>query len=139
MNLTHEFPIRVYYEDTDHGGVVYHSNYLKFMERARTEMLRAQGIELDKFEQQHGVIFAVTHADVRFIKPARFNDQLEVYSTITRMSGTRIWFEQRILHMPSSTLLIEAEITVASINREGKAKRIPDTLRQQALMIGIKK
>lgn len=72
------WPVRVYYEDTDHGGVIYHANYLKFMERARTEWLRAKGFEQDVLAEQHGMIITVAAVQVDFLKPGRFNQLLSV-------------------------------------------------------------
>ena len=72
------WPVRVYYEDTDSGGVVYHANYLKFMERARSEWLRAHGLEQDVLIEEHGVIFTVVSAQLDFLRPARFNQELTV-------------------------------------------------------------
>jgi len=117
--------IRVYYEDTDHGGVVYYANYLKFMERARSEFLRSSGLELDTIEQDFGVRFAVTEAHVRYRSPARFNDVLSVESCITRMHGARITFKQSIFRKKSHKLLTEADIHLACISRNGKVSRIP--------------
>jgi len=73
-----EWPVRVYYEDTDAGGVVYHAQYLKYMERARTEWLRAAGVEQDALLAEQGVVFAVTRIDLRYLRPARFNEALMV-------------------------------------------------------------
>lgn len=131
--VSHRFPCRVYYEDTDHGGVVYYANYLKFMERGRTEYLRSAGIELDSVEQQEGVMFAVTEANVRYISPALFNDLLEVESTLTYARGARLTFKQQVWRMhreneTRDTLLTDAEIKLACIDREGNAKRIPASL-----------
>lgn len=117
--------IRVYYEDTDHGGVVYYANYLKFMERARSEFLRSAGLELDSIDTEFGVLFAVTEANVRYHKPAVFNDLLIVESSITHLRGARITFQQRIFRQQDRTLLTEAAIHLACINRDGKVSRIP--------------
>ncbi|MFQ5345811.1 MAG: tol-pal system-associated acyl-CoA thioesterase [Mariprofundus sp.] len=117
--------IRVYYEDTDHGGVVYHANYLKFMERARSEFLRSAGLELDNIDDEFGVLFAVTEAHVRYHKPAVFNDLLMVESSITSLRGARICFKQRIFRQQDHTLLTEADIHLACICRNGRVKRIP--------------
>ena len=133
MNALHCFPVRIYYEDTDHGGVVYHANYLRFMERARTEMLRSYGIELDQLQNEHHVLFAVTTAKVNFIKPARFNELLEVHTSIIRYSGARIYFQQNIVRedAPGSySELTCAEITVASISSQGTVMRIPEKICQ---------
>jgi len=121
--VTHLFPVRVYYEDTDHGGVVYHANYLKFMERARTEFLRDAGLELDALEAEHGILFAVTEAHVCYRQSARFNDLLTVESVLTHVRGARLRFRQRIVR--NSVALIEGEIHLACIDRTGRARRIP--------------
>ncbi len=122
---THTHTIRVYYEDTDHGGVVYYANYLKFMERGRTEFLRSLGLELDAIDQQYGILFAVTEANIRYHRPARFNDLLQVESRITMLRGARIHFAQRVLRVADNTLLADAEIKLACTHRDGGVRRIP--------------
>jgi len=117
--------IRVYYEDTDHGGVVYYANYLKFMERARSEFLRSAGLELDKIDDEFGVLFAVTEANIRYHKPAVFNDLLIVESSMTCLRGARITFKQKIYRKQDHKLLTEADIHLACITRDGKVSRIP--------------
>jgi len=117
--------IRVYYEDTDHGGVVYYANYLKFMERARSEFLRCAGLELDAIEARHGVMFAVTEAHIHYHVPARFNDMLEIDSSLVVMRGARIAFRQRIFRTTGRVLLCEGLIRLACIDHDGKARRIP--------------
>jgi len=132
--MSHRFQCRVYYEDTDHGGVVYYANYLKFMERGRTEYLRATGVELDDVERDFGVMFAVTEANIRYIAPALFNDLIEIESTLTVARGARLAFKQSIWRIDRSdertrdTLLSEAEIKLACIDRSGAAKRMPPVL-----------
>ncbi|HKI60521.1 MAG TPA: tol-pal system-associated acyl-CoA thioesterase [Mariprofundaceae bacterium] len=131
--MSHRFPCRVYYEDTDHGGVVYYANYLKFMERGRTEYLRSAGIELDSVEKEEGVMFAVTEANIRYRSPALFNDLLEIESTLTHARGARLTFKQQVWRMhrkneTRDTLLTEAEIKLACIDRDGNARRIPASL-----------
>lgn len=122
----HEFPIRIYYEDTDHSGSVYHANYLKFMERGRTEMLRAMGIELDALRRDYGVTFAVTEANIRFARPAGFNDRLVVESRIDNARGARMRFTQRISR--AGDVLAEAEIHLACLGNRGGPARIPDPI-----------
>lgn len=118
------WPIRVYYEDTDSGGVVYYANYLKFMERARTELLRSAGYEQDQLQQEQGIIFAVHSANIQYKKPARFNDELNVLTSITYLGKASIHFKQSIYlevshHMNASAgLLSEAEIKIACLNAE---------------------
>jgi acyl-CoA thioester hydrolase len=90
------WPVRVYYEDTDSGGVVYYANYLKFMERARTEWLRSLGFEQDQLANDAGVLFAVRSACVEFVRPARFNDVLDVSVRMTERKRASITFEQGV-------------------------------------------
>jgi len=121
---THQFPVRIYYEDTDHGGVVYYANYLKFMERARTEFLRGLGLELDELESTFGILFAVTEIHVHYRNPARFNDALIVESKLTEARGARMAFRQDIFR--KSEVLIEGEVRLACMDRAGHPRRIPD-------------
>jgi len=90
------WPIRVYYEDTDSGGVVYYANYLKFMERARTEWLRHLGLEQDVLRERHGVVFAVRSVEVEYLKPARFNQLLHVRSLVEEVRPASLVFWQQI-------------------------------------------
>ena len=92
------WPIRVYYEDTDAGGIVYNSNYLNFMERARTEWLRSLGIEQDVLRSRHHVGFVVSHIDVDFRRPARFNSSLRATVEIVKINFASIVFAQKILN-----------------------------------------
>ena len=89
-------PVRVYYEDTDHGGVVYYANYLKFMERCRTDYLRHQGIEQDVLISEHNLIFAVRRVEADYLFPAKFNDLLLVTAEIIQKSRVKIVFKQQI-------------------------------------------
>ena len=93
------WPVRVYYEDTDCGGVVYYANYLRFMERARTEWLRALGFEQDVLATQHGVIFAVRSVALDFIRPARFNDLLRVGAGVVERRAASLTFAQEVAAM----------------------------------------
>jgi acyl-CoA thioester hydrolase len=90
------WPVRVYYEDTDAGGVVFYANYLKFFERARTEMLRALGYELDKLTATEGIIFVVRSVQVDYLSPARFNEQLQVGVKVILVKKASLTFEQDI-------------------------------------------
>ena len=119
MIITAEFswPVRVYYEDTDSGGVVYYANYLKFMERARTEWLRSLGFEQDRLLRQEGIIFAVRRAAVEFVHPARFNDALLVQSRIKQRRKVSLTFQQRIIRAADAKLLVEGDIQVACIDQ----------------------
>ena len=143
------WPVRVYYEDTDSGGVVYYANYLKFMERARTELLRSMGYQQDQLQQELGILFAVVSANIQYKKPARFNDELNVVTCITSLGKASIRFKQsiylevshrKVSHLESthqadgadekiSGLLSEADITIACLNaKKFKAQSIPASI-----------
>ncbi len=96
LNDRFEWPVRVYYEDTDAAGIVYHANYLRFMERARTEWLRALGFEQDALFRDHRVAFVVHRSDVSYLRAVRFNEELRVVSAIERLRGASIEFRQEI-------------------------------------------
>lgn len=125
---TQQWPVRVYYEDTDHGGVVYYANYLKFMERARSEFLRTVGLELDEIERDYGMMFAVRQANISYHAPARFNEMLDIRSRLIEMRGARIAFKQQIYRHSDQTLLTDGEIHLACINRDGNVCRIPASI-----------
>ncbi len=94
------WPVRIYYEDTDSGAVVYYANYLKFMERARTEWLRRLGFEQDALMQRYGVVFAVQSAQLEFLRPGRFNELLYVSAVNTRRGGASLTFDQHVVRAP---------------------------------------
>ncbi len=126
------WPIRVYYEDTDAGGVVYYANYLKFMERARTEMLRAIGFEQDRLKQEQDVIFAVHSMQVHYHKPAAFNDELTVISQICERAKASLTFDQRIMRNHDQQLLCSAQIRVACLRASRfAAMAIPADIKQR--------
>ncbi|SEO96743.1 acyl-CoA thioester hydrolase [Aquisalimonas asiatica] len=133
MNVTKfRWPIRVYYEDTDAGGVVYHANYLKFFERARTEWLRALGFEQDRLRDEHGLVFVVHDMNLRFHQPARFNDQLVVTCDVRQARGASMTFHQEILAADQDTRLCDAGLTVACIdNRAFRPRPIPKMIRAE--------
>ena len=123
------WPIRVYYEDTDSGGVVYYANYLKFMERARTEMLRSLGFEQDQLIEEQGVIFAVHSLSVQYKKPAVFNDELIVKTKISDCGRASFDFSQSVVRVTDEAVLCLAEIKVACLNAEKfTPKVIPENM-----------
>ncbi len=120
------WPVRVYYEDTDFGGVVYYANYLKFMERARTEWLRALGFEQTELITAHEIMFVVRRVAVEYLQPARFNDELRVVSTVKHFGQCRIVFAQNIVR---DNLLVGGETEVACVSSLSfKPVKIPDNL-----------
>jgi acyl-CoA thioester hydrolase len=123
-----QWPVRVYYEDTDSGGVVYYANYLKFMERARSEWLRSLGVEQDELIARDNVIFAVRSAQMEFLSPGRFNDLLHVSARVIRRGRASLTFEQKITRadQDESPLCI-GSIKVACLNAATLRPRpIPD-------------
>lgn len=110
------WPVRVYYEDTDSGGVVYYANYLKFMERARTECLRNLGFEQDVLREKEGIIFAVRSVSIDYLKPAQFNDLLNVTSKIIKCGRASMTFKQDIMKEGEQDVLCSAEIKIACLD-----------------------
>lgn len=110
------WPVRVYYEDTDAGGVVFYANYLRFLERARTEWLRSIGIEQDQLRTELGIIFVVVSCNVRYRKPARFNEQLDVTVQIGERRRSSLTFEQQVLR--NGELLCDAEVRAAAVDHQ---------------------
>ena len=124
----HHWPIRIYYEDTDSGGVVYHSNYLKFMERARTEWLRDFEINQKVLKDNLNLMFVVNEIDIKFMKPAVFNDEIEVQTKLEKMGSVKIELEQKIFR--SSEILIKSRVVIASVNSISiKPMRIPNEIK----------
>lgn len=97
------WPVRVYYEDTDVGGVVYHAQYLCFLERCRTEWLRSIGVEQDALRQQHNTLFMICNIDIAYLSPAKFNDELDVTCVISNLSRVSFDFEQKIYRRNAET------------------------------------
>jgi acyl-CoA thioester hydrolase len=127
------WPVRVYYEDTDNGGVVYYANYLKFMERSRTEWLRQRGLEQDVLIREHDLIFAVRAAQVEYRKPARFNQLLNVSAAIAHSGKASITFVQKITPAEDdSVILCDGQIKVVSLSASTfKPKPLPEELRME--------
>ena len=115
--MTFSWPVRVYYEDTDAGGVVYYANYLKFMERARTEWLRQLGFEQDDLRQRDGVLFIVQHVDPDYLKPGRFNDLLQVSVRIQRRRRASLDLIQDI-ERPPNALLCTGRVRIVCVDAE---------------------
>lgn len=127
--LPHHWRLRVYYEDTDAGGIVYYANYLRFFERARTEYLRALGIDHAELKASHSLIFAVRSCSVDYQAPARLDDWLEIVTSLTALGASRLDMRQDIRH--EERILTTAQITVVAVGLDGRAKRLPEPLRQK--------
>jgi acyl-CoA thioester hydrolase len=121
------WPIRIYYEDTDAGGVVYYANYLKFFERARTEMLRAAGFEQDELITTAGIIFVVRSVQLDYLSPARFNEQLHVSTEVSNAKRASLTFEQTITR--NDEVLCQGLIRIACLDIQSmRPKAIPQNL-----------
>jgi len=123
----HRFPLRVYYADTDAGGIVYHAAYLTFAERARTEMMRLVGLHQAKLREEQGLMFAVRHCEIDFLRPAQLDDLLEVRSTLTHLGGASMHIRQAV--MRDEETLVTAHIRLVCITEDMRAARIPPSLR----------
>lgn len=124
------WPVRIYYENTDAGGVVYHSEYLKFFERARTEWLRSLGFEQPELRSQDGVIFVVRSMQIDYVQPARFNELLEVSSKLVELGRSRFVFDQALLR--GHEILNRARVEVVCVaDAHFKPTALPSMIRQQ--------
>ena len=123
----HVMPIRVYYEDTDAAGIVYYANYLKFAERARTEMMRAVGADHREPEARDGVLFAVRRCEADYLRPARLDDRIEVWTEMQEVTGARMRATQSVRR--DNEDLVTMQVTLACIDRSGRPRRIPERLR----------
>jgi len=121
--LKHSNNIRVYYEDTDAGGLVYHANYLKFAERARTEMLRKMKIEQLILKNEYNIQFVVKNLFIEFFKSAQLDDLLNIKSIILNISAAKIIMEQTIYK--KMIVLAKIDVTLGSVNTKGKPSRLP--------------
>ena len=119
----HRFALTVYFEDTDTAGVVYYANYLKFMERARSDMIRAVGIDQAAALRLDGSAYFVTRVDIRYRKPARLGEDLQLISTVEQIRASSVNIQQRV--MRGDEVLADASVTAAFLDREGRPRRQP--------------
>lgn len=130
--VSHSIPVRVYYEDTDAGGIVYHASHVRFFERGRTEFLRALGVDqTDLAQEGPGLLFAVRRLEIDYLKASRLDDLLTVTTSVCSFGGARMTMKQ-VLSRDDDTIAT-AVVTIVGITREGRARRIPDALR---LLVG---
>lgn len=128
------FGLRVYYEDTDLAGIVYHANYLKFIERARTEALVGLGIDQAALKADRGLVFAVRHLAIDFLAPARFLDQLVVTTAAVAVGGARLELAQEVAR--DGTPLARAMVTLACLGPDGRPVRLPAEVRSALARLG---
>ncbi len=127
--MSHLFPIRVYYEDTDLAGIVYYANYLKFIERARSEWVRELGIDQVQMKAD-GLVFAVRRVEADYLMPAKYDDDLVVHTTMEPGSGARLVVKQDV--MRDGALLFSAIVTIICMTTEGTVARLPAVIRRSA-------
>ena len=125
----HRFELRVYYEDTDLAGIVYYANYLKFIERARTEFVRELGVDQGALKASQGIVFAVRKVEAEYLVPAVFDDVLEVRSSVSKITGARMVLRQDV--MRGETVLFASTITLVALTDQGKPARLPADIRQK--------
>ena len=125
--MPHAFDLRVYYEDTDLAGIVYYANYLKFIERARSEWVRDLGVDQVRMKADQGVVFAVRRIEADYLRPAKFDDVLQVLTGLRVVTGARILLDQVV--MRGAERLFAAEVTLVCLSGEGRPTRLPPEIR----------
>ena len=127
--MIHEFPVRVYYEDTDMGGIVYYANYLRYIERARSDWVRNLGVDQNAMRDEDGVVFVVRRVEADYLKPAKFDDALLIRTAVKSVTGARLVMSQEVVR--GDEALFRAEVTVVCVGKEGAPARLPANIRQQ--------
>ena len=122
---------KVYYEDTDSGGVVYYANYLKFLERARTDAITSLGFSNNKIKEKFGIYIIVKSCNLNFFKSAKLEDNLEIVSKVLEVKNVSIKMRQNIY--VNESMITEAQILLASINKEGKPSKLPDEFKKKLI------
>jgi acyl-CoA thioester hydrolase len=122
--MAHTIKVKIYYEDTDAGSVVYYANYLRYMERARTEFLAEKGVNIAELHNQ-GLFFVVTHVDISYRRPARLGDTVDVTTEVTEMKKASMTILNRVCK--EGFVMVEALVTIACIDIDGKPKRLPES------------
>ena len=140
-NKPYSLPIRIYYEDTDAGGVVYHSNYLNFFERTRTEWLRELGYEQDELRQEENIVFVVRNVNINYLKPALFNEQIIATAEIKKLGRSSIEISQKILRknaINKTEVLAMGTVIIVCVNAtQFKPVKIPDAIREAMTQISL--
>ena len=122
---------KVYYEDTDSGGVVYYANYLKFLERARTDAITSLDFSNNKLVEKFGIFIIVKSCNLNFLRPAKLEDNLDIISKVIEVKNVSIKMKQNIF--VNDSMIVEAEILLASVNNEGKPSKLPDEFKNQLI------
>ena len=126
MSKYFKYKFKIYYEDTDSGGVVYYANYLKYLERARSEAIYSQGLTNIKLKKDYGALIIVKSCNIEYKKPAKFEDELEVISSV--LSKTKTSFIMNQIIKRRDEIISEADVQLVTVNKEGKPIKIPEIL-----------
>ena len=126
--MAHNWPVRIYYEDTDMAGIVYYANYLKFIERGRSEMLRDLGVDQAALRDNDGIVFAVRRVEADYLMAAKFDDQLDVVTKVVRVSGARVVLNQQVFR--NKDVVFQAIVTIVALSTAGSAARLPQSVRE---------
>ncbi len=126
--MIHSFNCRVYYEDTDLAGIVYYANYLRFIERARSEWVRVRGVDQRALKETEGVVFAVRRVEADYLQPAKFDDELTVLTEVENIGGASMTLKQSVTR--DGVILFTAVVTLVAINANGAPVRLPAILRK---------
>ena len=127
--MSHKFPIRVYYEDTDLAGIVYYANYMKFIERGRSEWVRELGVDQAAMKRDDGVVFAVRRVEADYHAPAKYDDELIVTTAVETLTGARLVVRQTVER--DDNVLFEALVTLVAIGESGAPARLPAVFRRK--------
>ncbi|MCP9482756.1 tol-pal system-associated acyl-CoA thioesterase [Shimia sp. CNT1-13L.2] len=125
--MTHRFPIRVYYEDTDMAGIVYYANYLRYIERARSDWVREMGIDQNAMKDDDGVVFAVRRVEADYLSPAHFDDELVIETNTINVTAARLVMDQVVKRGEEE--LFHAVVTIVCIGESGQPVRLPANIR----------
>jgi len=126
--MTHRFALRVYYEDTDLAGIVYYANYLKFIERGRSEWVRGLGVDQAALKRDAGLVFAVRRVEADYLTPAFYDDELVVCTAVEAVGGARLMLRQTVLR--GDVVVFDARVTLVAINAAGAPARLPAAFRR---------
>ncbi len=131
FNMEFKSRFKVYYEDTDIGGVVYYANYLKFLERARTDAISSLDFSNNKLIEKFGIFIIVKSCNLNFLRPAKLEDNLDIISKVMEVKNVSIKMKQNIF--VNDSMIVEAEILLASVNNEGKLSKLPDEFKNELI------
>ncbi|WP_238363822.1 tol-pal system-associated acyl-CoA thioesterase [Mesobacterium pallidum] len=126
--MPHSFSVHVYYEDTDLAGIVYYANYLRFIERARTEWIRTLGVDQTRMKADEGIVFAVRRVEADYLAPAKFDDELVVTTAVEQTTGARIVLRQDVTR--AGEALFSALVTIVALHETGHPARLPANIRR---------